>query len=278
MYQLKRKQIAGMNLSYKMFSFDYFLDSMNRIGFESIELYGASPHFYVPDLTAADVAAFSKKIRSRGLSLVCYTPEQCSYPENIAAPCPVARKRSVAAYQKTIQVGADLGSPLILMTSGWGDFDEDPAEAWKRSADSLAQLAKTAEESGIIIVLEPLRVEETNVVSSLQDAKRMVDEVNSPALKVMLDTSPMYNHGETIEDYFAAFGEDMRHIHFIDGDPAGHLVWGEGIFPLQDYLAQLTARQYTGALTLELTASKYYTDPHTSMEAAFRYLAPYFAE
>ena len=32
---------------YKWYSFDYFLDSMVRLGFESIALWGGPPHFNV---------------------------------------------------------------------------------------------------------------------------------------------------------------------------------------------------------------------------------------
>lgn len=278
MFELKRSQIAGMNLSYRYFSFDYFLESMERIGFQSVEIWGASPHFYVPDLTPGEIRAVAKKIGERGLRVVCFTPEQCCYPENIATKDPEARKRSIAFYKKTVEACAELGSPQILMTSGWGYFDESPEEAWKRSADGLEQLSRVASRVGVTIVLEPLRVEETDLVTTLPQLKRMLDEVGSPALKAMLDTSPMFNSGETIADYFRVFGDDMRHIHFVDGDPAGHLVWGTGIFPLEKYVQELKSYQYRNYLTLELTAAKYFSDPHASMEAAFRYLQDYFTE
>lgn len=278
MFQLKKRQIAGMNLSYRYYSFDYFLKSMEKIGLRSIEVWGASPHFYTPDLTSADIAEIARSIRDHGLEVICYTPEQCSYPENIAAKNPAARWRSIDFYKRTVDACAELGSPQILMTSGWGYFDEDPADAWKRSAEGLAELAEQARKSGVTIVLEPLRVEETDLVTTLPLLKKMLDEVGSPALKGMLDTSPMYNSGETIADYMELLGDDMRHIHFIDGDPAGHLVWGTGIFPLEQYIRELTQYQYQGYLTLELTAAKYFADPHASMEAAYRYLEPYFAD
>ena len=278
MFELKRSQIAGMNLSYRYFSFDYFLDSMERIGFQSVEIWGASPHFYVPDLTPSDIRAAAKKIKDHGLRIVCFTPEQCCYPENIAEKDSVARKRSVAFYEKTIEACAELGSPQILMASGWGYFDEAPEEAWKRSADGLAQLSRAAERVGVTIVLEPLRAEETNLVTTLPQLKRMLDEVGSPALKAMIDTSPMYLSGETITDYFRTLGGDLRHIHFVDGDPAGHLAWGTGIFPLERYIAELKSYEYQNALTLELTAAKYFSDPNASMAAAFQYLQGYFTE
>ena len=278
MKRLKKSQIAGMNLSYRYYSFDYFLDSMEQIGFQSIEVWGASPHFYTPDMTSNDIRNIVKNIRGHNLRVVCYTPEQCCYPENIAVKDPIARRRSIDFYKKTIDVCAELGAPKILMTSGWGYFDEGPEEAWKRSMDALSELTGEAEKAGVYIVLEPLRVEETNLVTTLPLMKKMIDEVGSPALKGMLDTSPMYNSNETIADYFDVMGDDMRHIHFIDGDPTGHLVWGEGIFPLEKYIKELEAYEYKYDLTLELTAAKYYGDPNVSMKAAYEYLLPYFEE
>lgn len=59
--KIQKRQIAGMNLVYKFYSFDYFLDAMERLGYESIELLPNAPHFYVPDLSASD--------------MVCHSPE-----------------------------------------------------------------------------------------------------------------------------------------------------------------------------------------------------------
>ena len=58
--KIKRKQIAGMNLIYKWHTFEYFLDAMEELGFESIFLWGG------PILTAIicriQSAAASKKL------------------------------------------------------------------------------------------------------------------------------------------------------------------------------------------------------------------------
>ena len=66
-------------------------------------------------------------------------------------------------------------------------------------------------------------------MTTVSDAKRMIDEVASPYLQPMVDTTAMGVAGETLEDWFAAFGDGAIHeMHFIDGDPYGHLVWGDG--------------------------------------------------
>ena len=50
---------------------------------------------------------------------------------------------------------------------------------------------------------------------------------------------------------------------------------GDGIFPLEEYLGDISATQYTGYLTIELTAAQYYNDPHCAMERTMKALSPY---
>ncbi len=59
--KIRKWQIAGMNLVYKFYSFDYFLNAMERLGYESIEVLPNAPHFYVPDLSAGDMASIRQK-------------------------------------------------------------------------------------------------------------------------------------------------------------------------------------------------------------------------
>lgn len=42
----------------------------------------------------------------------------------------------------------------------------------------------------------------------------------------MVDTCAMGVANETLEDWFTVFGDDIRHMHFVDGNPYGHLIWG----------------------------------------------------
>ena len=54
------------------------------------------------------------------------------------------------------------------------------------------QLSRKAEKEGVVLVLEPIRTDETNLVTDLPSLKRAIREVDSPNLKGMLDTRPMY--------------------------------------------------------------------------------------
>ncbi|MDI4650133.1 sugar phosphate isomerase/epimerase family protein [Cohnella hashimotonis] len=267
MTHLAMSQIAGMNEHYRLYPLDFFLDDMVRLELEAIELWAGAPHLYIEDATAADLRRIRAGIESRGLKLICYTPEQCQYPFNIAAKEPELRARSLAYFFRSLQAASELGAPMFQTVPGWGYFDEPAGEAWERTRDALAALAKEAGKHGIVITLEPLERRGTNIVTDLPALKRMLDDIRSPHLKVIIDTCPMAAAGETFDDYFKAFGDDVRHIHFVD---SLHKAWGDGDFPLADWLEELNRHRYRGYLTLEICARATFMEP---TEAVLRSLS-----
>jgi protein FrlC len=244
MSALSRDQITGMNFHYMHYPFEYFLNAMARYEFRNIEVWGASPHLYVDELSIGDIKNIKKEIDRRDLHVVCFTPEQCVYPINLAAKEDSIREKSLQYFIKSAEAAKVLGAPMLLVTPGWGYENEDRIEAWKRSRDSLEKLAKVAEKLDLVLTLEPLQRVESNLIYNSVTLKTMLHEVNSPFLKGMVDTIPMALANEDFTDYFAALKEDLVHIHFIDGKPEGHLVWGDGILPLETYVNQLSGADY----------------------------------
>ena len=77
---IEANQLAGMNIHYRYFSFEYFLESQLRAGFQNIELWAGSPHFFLSNLEYDDCRKFSRMARERGLNIKVITPENCSVP------------------------------------------------------------------------------------------------------------------------------------------------------------------------------------------------------
>lgn len=278
MKKISRSQIAAMNIHYRFFPLEYFLDSVSNNGFRSIELWAASPHFYIEDVGPKESVSLRRETDRRDLKIVCFTPEQCVYPINIAAREEYIRTRSINYFERAIDISADLECALVLITSGWGYFSEPAEEAWRRSKDALRELARKAELRGITLVLEPLRTDESNLVTSLSTLSRMLSDVASEAMKGMIDTIPMALADETITDYSRILGKDLRHVHFIDGKPRGHLAWGDGVLPLQNYITELENIEYQNYLTLEITDSTYYLEPVSAETLSLKKLLPLLGE
>lgn len=258
---INREQIAAMNIHYLYYSLEYFLDTQAALGVKTIELWAGAPHFFLDSMTYTDCREVRHKIESRGLQAKIITPENCVYQYQFAAQTPEIYEKSFGYFSNAIKAGVELGCETMAINSGWGYWNEDREEAWKRSAAMLSRLAELAKKEGICLAMESLRLQESNLVTTLKDAKRMFDEVNHPNLKIMIDTTAMGVADETIEKWFDVFGKDIIHMHFIDGNPYGHLIWGDGNHDLSKWLEVLETRGYTGYLGQEITDFSYYEDP-----------------
>ncbi|MBY0099222.1 sugar phosphate isomerase/epimerase family protein [Mesobacillus maritimus] len=258
---IKREQIAGMNIHYMRYTLDYFLDAQVKAGIQSIEFWTGVPHYYLDPITYSDCKILKDKVQSRGLEIKVFTPENCMYQYQFAAVKPEIFEKSLQYFTNGIKATAELGCKVMQCNSGWGYFDEDREEAWKRSNEMLSKLAEVAKAEGVTLALEALRPEESNLVTTAKDTKRMFDEINHPNLKVLIDTTAMGVAGETLQDWFDLFGKDIIHTHFVDGDPYGHLVWGDGKHNLEQFLITLQKNGYTGYLGQEITDSRYFKDP-----------------
>ncbi len=258
---LRREQVAGMNIHYLNYSLDYFLDAQQRLGFKSLELWCGAPHVWLDHMGYYDAKEIQKKVRDRGLQVQVLTPENCLYPYQVAAKEPEHVERSFGYFKNGIALAEELGCSMMEINSGWGYWNEDREEAWKRSADMLSRLAEVAGHHGVTLVMESLRPEESQIVTNLAQERKMLEEVASPWLKPMADLCAVSVAGETLADWFEAFGGDLKHIHFIDGNPYGHLIWGDGAHHLGQEIAVLNQYGYSGYLGQEITDGRYYDDP-----------------
>jgi sugar phosphate isomerase/epimerase len=92
---MKVRQLALGNYPYPLYPFDCFLDDAVSLGIGNIELWAASPHMGLDDYSLEMAASLHRKIRSRGLQIICFTPEQCAYPINIGSEDEIIRTRSL---------------------------------------------------------------------------------------------------------------------------------------------------------------------------------------
>lgn len=272
---IDEKQLAGMNIHYRFYSLEYFLEAQMRAGFRTIELWAGSPHFFLSNLEYDDCRRVSRMLQERGLEVKVITPENCSVPYQFAAADPELYRRSFEYFKKGLDAGEELGCRIMAVHSGRGNLNEDREEAWKRGRDMLARLAEYAGTKGITLAMESLRPQETNLATTLKDVKRMVDEICHPNFKAMIDTTAMGVAGENLQQWFEALGSDIVHMHFIDGTPYGHLAWGDGRHNLRQWLETIHRWQYRGLLSQEITAQEYYRKPAEADRRTWQLFQPY---
>jgi len=113
---------------------------------------------------------------------------------NAAHPDPVHRHTYLARFVHVCAVARDLQIGIITLSSGSrdpGDMwrwhpDNSTPQAWAESRTTLQSLATLAEDHGLTLAVEP---EHSNVVATADQAITMLDQVGSPALKIVYDAA-----------------------------------------------------------------------------------------
>lgn len=275
MSKITMDNFAVMSVQYVHYSLEYYLDSMVKNGLKHVDLWGGIPHYCRLDYPFAEDA--KKKIGSirammeeRGLDVSVYTPETLAYPYSFSHPEEEVRKRTVDYFSMAMDDALLFGTNKVFLNSGCGLLDLPREESFARLVDTYKKIAAIAKQKGIELVLEQLQPYESNLVLNLQDIKRVLDEVDSPAMYICVDVVAMAVAGEELRDYFEVLGRDrIKLIHFAD---TCHYILGDGELPLKDYLKTLEEYDYDGIVDLEINDSIYWDDPHESIRKSVEWL------
>ncbi|MEG2420060.1 MAG: TIM barrel protein [Oscillospiraceae bacterium] len=269
---LEEGQLVAMNQHYRRFSLDYFLDCQQKLGITQLELWCGASHFWLSHQGYEPVPPLLEKLKAHGMQVVSVTAPSMAYQYQYAAQEPLQLEYSFRYFSNAIRLAAQLGADRVVVNSGWGYAKEDPEALWARCRTHLRRLCAVAADAGILLVMESLRDDESNLVFRLDRALRMYREVDHPNLKMMVDNIATGAAGERLEDWLDAFGPDLIHAHFLDGDPYLHNVWGDGGTSLSQQLQTLNDHGYTGYLVQEVADEHYFSDPYAADVQNFQVL------
>ena len=147
----------------------------------------------------------------------------------------------------------DIGTSVLATCTGsrnpqnmWRTHPEnDSDETWAILRDTLAQLLPEAEARGVTLAFEP---EICQVASTAARSRRLIDEMGSPNLKVVLDAANLFGKGdlprmsEVLDEAFDLLGDHVAIAHAKDLDhdgDAGHLAAGKGKLDYERYVSLL---------------------------------------
>ena len=105
---LTRDQLCTANYHYKRYTLDYFLESSQRLGYRSIELWASGPHLHLEDYDNARLAQLGRAIKDHQLKVACFTPEQCVYAISVSHPDKLYRDRTVEFFNRHIEAAVQL--------------------------------------------------------------------------------------------------------------------------------------------------------------------------
>jgi sugar phosphate isomerase/epimerase len=113
---------------------------------------------------------------------------------NSAHPDPAHRRTYLGRFPHLCAVARDLQIGIITLSSGSRDPqdmwrwhpDNTTPQAWADSRTTLQALATLAEDYGLTLAVEP---EHSNIVATADQAITMLDQIGSPALKIIYDAA-----------------------------------------------------------------------------------------
>lgn len=168
--------------------------------------------------------------------------------QNLANPNPEKLKSIQEMYVQSLMFSKWLGATVVGTETGSVTEDYKPGpydltdEALDRFIDGLRPVVEAAEKVGGIIAIEPVCY---HIVSSPKRARRVLDEIHSPNLKIIYDQVNMVDAenytriDSLIDEYLELLGDEIACVHIkdyvIENGKRRSVSTGRGIMPEASY-------------------------------------------
>jgi sugar phosphate isomerase/epimerase len=205
-------------------SFDDSLERIHDMRFECVQLnLNVLGFSTVPEsLPSGKAGEIGATFWAYGLNLAAI-----SGTFNTAHPDEQVRKAGIAGVKTLCESAEAMGTRVITLSTGTCDPDSmwtghpqnDSEAAWSTMSSTMAQLIKIAEAKSVILAFKP---EATNIVNSVDKAIRLMDQMDSENLKVVLDPVNLLTpdtidtQHEVFESAFKLLNDRIALIHASD--------------------------------------------------------------
>lgn len=156
--------------------------------------------------------------------------------------------------QSCIRFASRWGSPVVVgplyapVGKARLPTESERRAEWSRSAKNLKRVAEMAAREGIKLGLEPLNRFETDMVNTVEDALRLIDEVDHPNVGLSLDSFHMNIEEVDFRQALERAGEHLLHLQVSDSHRG---VPGEGNSDWQGLREGLKRIGYRGRISIE---------------------------
>jgi len=209
----------------------------------------------VEDISAAERRAMVQTMRDANLDCVGLHWLLSPPPEDLhfTTPDDAVRARTIDYMHALIDFCGDLGGPYMIFGSpGQRSTVEGQtvAEAQANFAAGLAEVGDHAQDRDVMILVEPLSSDQTDVVNTLAEAMEVVEQAGHPAISTMFDFHNTVDETEPLDGLIERYIDHIHHVQIQEMD-------GTHLSPeaVQDYAAAFQAFHnlgYNGWISLEV--------------------------
>ena len=246
-------------------SLEEMIKRAKNYGYEGIEIDGKRPHGNPLDWPTKRCKELHSVSDGEGIEIFGVAANN-----DFSNPVPEYRECQVTYVKELIRMTSDLGAKTLRMFLGWSGVTKHPQvaqytiardiwnythekftekEIWAWCREGMAESARYAEDAGVILALQ----NHAPVIRDYKDVLQMVEEVNSPNLKVSLDVPIMVDKSpENIQRAAKAVGNLQVLSHFggeYERDTDGKVKGAEFYTPFVRAMHEIG---YSGYLSYEL--------------------------
>ena len=232
------------------------------------------------NLTSVSEEKFAEvcdKLQSAGISVNCFGSGVANGSQKITEP----PDPSYAEMKRAIPRMQRLGTKMIRIMS-FAIPPEIPDRDWSvETVKRVKVIAKMAEDNGVICVHE--NCSGWGGLSG-QHTLRLLEEVNSSALKLVFDTgNPVFDDDvrgtkpyskQNPWDFYRAVREHIAYVHikdgYLDGGKPVFVFPGEGAGQVSEILTDLLKTGYDGGFSIEPHMAVVFHDPNVKSETEMR--------
>lgn len=224
-----------------------YIKKAKELGFDILELSCAA----LKNIDKAGLDRFKDMATEYDMTLTAgYGP---AASENLASADEAIVKNAIAFYTDILKKLEYLN----IHTLGGGIYSYWPVDYskpidkqgdWERSVKNVRTVSKIAEACGVDYCLEVLNRFEGYLLNTSAEAVRFVEEVGTPAVKVMLDTFHMNIEEDSMPDAILTAGDKLGHFHVGENN---RRVPGKGNIPWAEIGKALRRINYQGSVVME---------------------------
>lgn len=186
-----------------------------------------------------------------------------------------ALETQLTRFKNFLHYAKDFSADVIGTETGWqASLEETHSEEnYLHIVENLRPIVEEAEKLGVTVGIEPVYA---NTIYCPQRMRRLLDDINSENLGVILDVSNMtypqtrHMQCDIINDSFDLFGDKIKAIHLkdftFDGDKKSFAVAGTGELMTELIFDRLAALDHTPEIILDETKLSLYNDSLISLK------------
>ena len=245
-------------------SYPEIVRKANGLGYEGIELnFKEWPIESIIGDIEKSLDAFSVEVAAVGTRYMHVT-----HGLYLASPNQKIRGKAMDYITECIKIARRLDCPIVQ--AGWafqGSKLEAPYDAaWKQAVESLREVGRRCQEHGLRFVIEFACKRNAELVNTMDEAIRMLDEVGSDSVLVMADVFHIYTEDDSVRDTVLKAGDRLGYVHLADSD---RLIPGSGKIDFSKFVDALREINYKGYMIMEFNPG---ANPDESLSQALGYM------